>query len=193
MRTMWALLLLLALGTGSAKAELRDGTFLLTLNLAPVGFQSEVEDGFEWGSSLSGNFEKVLAKGRIGLGAALGYFQVEQDFGTADSAGVAYFESFPLYLTGRVLFGSPQTPVYVGLGIGVHYSSLEKVSPTIPNGKTFDQTNGLALLLPLGLNAYVGQNTFLNFGFALNWLYGLEIENDLVYIFNVGIGFQFGT
>ena len=189
MRTMWTLLLL-ALASGSARAELQDQSFLLTLNLAPVGFQSEIEDDFEWGSSLSTSFEKVLANGRIGLGAALGYFQVDQNFGSADSAGVAYFESFPIYLTGRVLFGSRQTPVYAGLGIGVHYSSLERV---VPAGKTFNQTNGLAVLLPVGINAYVGQNTFLNFGFALNWLYGLEIQNNLVYVFNVGIGFQLGT
>lgn len=193
MRWLVVLLALGVMGTGTANAQLDNGRPLLTLNLAPVGLDAKETDSFFWGGGFTANLEKISNSGKLAFGFAFGYMAADEGFrfGADDSTATAYLEAVPLMLTTRYFLGSRQTPFYIGLGVGVHFSNLEVRSTDGQQAKKFDSKTGLAFAIPLGINIYLDRSLFLNVNYQPTYFAEGFLDSDIAHVINFGFGIQF--
>lgn len=192
MKTVVFSFLTLILCVSFVEAQHNPDRSLVTFN---VGFTKASPE--ESGHSLSGNtfslgYEKSNREGNLAGGVSVSYLTTSADSvnasgQTLDLINSVSFETVPILLYGKFMFGSPTIRGYIGGGFGIHFSTVTTYSQNV--GVTgFDSgwmIGGLA-----GVNLYLSESLLLNAAYNLDYVGNAYYKDGMVNNFIVGLGFQ---
>jgi len=184
-----ATLLTVLLVAGTASAQYREDGFLVTFNAGAVEATSEVTGEGISGNSAGLTFEKVLKDARFSAGVSIIWLwadeMVEINPGTSEKVTVS---SVPFVMTARYNFLNSKFAANIGLGLGVHSSTIKRNEGTVTERSS--TSTGFALSLPVTVAYFLAPDFYLQFIYTPSWMDGTPLRDDLAHSINVGIGSQ---
>lgn len=183
-RALFAILVL-SLCVGSVQAQYKPGSSLLVFNVGITEASPEDSDKNLDGYTYSFNYEKSNEKGNLAGGVGIAWVTT-----SADSAGprtsVSY-DSLPVMLYGRFLFGSPRIRAYAGGGAGVHFSSTTFYDD---DQQVEGSSGGFLISGAVGVNFFLNEKLLLNGNYNLSYLNNSYYQDGTAHSFTLGLGFQ---
>ena len=191
-------LMLLVLFVNPGQAQLEQGAYLWTLNLGYLPLKNAETVNSLDGYGLNTTFEKLIQNSGFALGFNLGvYWTQDEIFITPDMTGVQSFRSNSIYGTLKYMFfTSSNWSPYVGLGVGVQTTvkdvavkGLYVVQDNVVVGS--QAKTGFVVAAPLGVNYFIDAKTFVGLNVLPLWAEDSFYEQELNWMFNLSLGFQF--
>ncbi len=180
-------LAVLLLPAGSSLAQFQLDSGYLTFNAAYTASKLKDYDKTLDGGAAVVTYEMTLGGQPVSFGFSVGHQAGEENFTYEGEEARAEFTSWPVALTGRYFFGSHRVVPYIGLGMGVSFSTLEvQVGNEF---KALSNTN-ISLGVPLGAYIFLSQHVYINLNYTPYWVDSQFIDG-LTHIGTLGLGFQF--
>ena len=172
---------------GSSRAQFQLDSGYLTFNAAYTSAKLKDYNKTIDGGAAGVAYEMTLGGQPVSFGFSVGYQAGEEGFTYEGEQARAEFTSWPVALTGRYFFGRDRIVLYIGLGMGVSFSSLEV---TVGDEfKALSNTN-ISLGVPLGAYIFLSQRVYINLNYTPYWV-DSQLLDGLTHIGTLGLGFQF--
>lgn len=173
-------------------AELRQGATILTMDGSFVSMVTDPAAQTSYGSGGILSYEKLSSNANWTAGFRFHYFKVQEDYkGPEDQSVHGEYNDILLQLTGRYFLElHPRLKGYAGVGMGFKFTTFTITT----DGSPFeDNESNFSLSLPVGVDAYLTNDIFINLNYTFNFLATTSyLRHDIVNSFQAGIGFQFG-
>ena len=184
--------LVLLFAAGTASADLRPGTTLLTLDGSYVSMVTDPAAQTSYGPGGTLTWEKLSANANWTAGFRFHYFTVDEDYLGPEKQDIhGEYDNILLQLTSRYfLHVNPTFHVYAGMGFGLRFATFTITT----DGNPFeDSESKFALSLPVGVDVHLTDHVFLNLNYTFNFLSDTSyLRHDIVNSYQAGIGFQWG-
>jgi hypothetical protein len=170
---------------GTTHAQLLPQSTLIkangALSVAKVSTTDEVVLG--WG--LGVGVEQMQWSNRYSVGLSANFARATEKNDSLDAS----YNSIPVFITFKYLFGTNRRTGYVGGGVGVHFA---RVSGTRADGSDIDESdNGMSVAGVLGSYIWFWKDTSINLEYVFNWSDTDIFKNGIIHLINVGVAFQF--
>ena len=185
-------LLALILMTSTAFAQYRDGAVLLTLDAGGSLSKSTYS-----GESLSGTaagfaIDKVLGDGKFTFGGSLTWLRTEETVVIEDDkTGDVTYSSTPFRLNGRWNFLNGKFAANIGVGLGIHTSTVALYEGTIDERS--GTTSAFNFGLPMTIAYFLDPDFYLTAIYSPNCMSSSYTEDDFAQAVMFGLGFQWGA
>ena len=161
---------LFTVDVGLATARIRDASKYLTAGTVKLAYD---------------NVDDVEPRS---FGADAYYIRGENDL-TEDGERVhSEYRSFRAHVGFKYWFGKPSTKGYVGAGVGLHFSELDRLTESGASSTT-DIIN-TSMNAPVGFNTYLTENVFVDMNMTADWMGQSVYTGNWNFIFNVGVGWK---
>jgi hypothetical protein len=190
--TCFTVILLVTLAVAANAAYIEGSSnFLINGSYARASTKDSGHGLDGWG--ITGLYEMTTSTGRWAGGFGFGYLRLGDDVQGVEIKdeivdGKVTYNTIPLAVQGKLLFGVPEVMGYLSLGVGAQLTKLKfKTESDWVSG----WDSGLLLVGGLGIYTYGSDSWFVNFGYQVGWLGNTYYENNLMHQFMIGFGFQF--
>lgn len=192
LRSILVIALVMCLAS-SVSANIKPGDGLLTVNGGWIQGELVDTDKKLEGNILSVTFEKLDWGKMASFGFNIGYSEIVGETGQEASTINHKVKTVPMYLGGKAYLAKGGLQPYVGLGLGIYFSTLETTDAATGELLAQWSETGFGLGVPIGLTLSLGKTLFLNGNYTLWWLWSSEaIQGNILNSVNVGLGFNFG-
>jgi hypothetical protein len=196
---LFVLVLVLAINCGISFAQIQDWSTLWTLNLGYGQVKNETIDKNIDAYSFNTTVEQMIPVSDFSLGANLGWFSTAEVLRVSEeSKSWETYSSTSFFITGKYHFQRDKQWVpYIGLGVGFHISNVEYAISGVLDQDRVDGIMGkrsigsIALAGALGINLTASESMFIGFNFAPIWFKDTYYKDNLFYLINLSLGFQF--
>jgi hypothetical protein len=183
--TIIAITVVVLIAAADAGAQLLPQSTLLkangTLSVATIKSTDEVVLG--WG--LGVGVEQMQWSNRYAVGLSAEFARATESNDSLDAS----YNSIPVFLTFKKLFGTNRRTGYIGAGVGVHFA---RVSGTRADGTEIKESdNGMSVAGVLGSYIWLWKDTSINLEYVFNWSDTEVFKNGIIHLLNVGVAFQF--
>ncbi len=118
-----------------------------------------------------------------------GHFKPARTTGSSEPRG-----SWPIYLGAKGYLGQGAFQGHLGAALGLYFTTVETAVTQTGEEYTRWGSSGWGLGVPLGITVSMGDTVFINAEYFLNWMWSNEaFDNDLLYTFLLGFGFNLGN
>ena len=171
--------------TTTLSAQFQSWSKLMSFNANYALLKGEVTGNTLDGYAFDFTYEQVNSKGDMAGGILIAYLAGHDD-DTENERRINY-QSLPIYLQGKYLFGSESIMGYLQGGIGLQFSRIEFTGPNLLQQ---DGDSGFAFNLGLGGYFFTDEKIFINAAYNFNYLVNSFYQDGMVHMIKVGIGFQ---
>ena len=186
------ILIALVLMTTTAFGQYREGAVQLTLDAGAAMMNSPYSGGTLNGSAAGFAIDKTLKDAKFSLGGSLTWIRAEETVVIEDDkSGDVTYSSVPFRMTGRWNFLNSRFAANIGLGFGIHTSTLQLFAGTVDERST--TTSALSIGLPITAAFFLDPDFYLNFVYSPTWMSSSLVEDNLAHAFMLGLGFQWGA
>jgi hypothetical protein len=169
----------------TVSAQFKNWSKLMSVNGGYAMMTSEATDGSMGGYAFDFTYEQVNNDGTLAGGFMITYLAVHED--DTENARRINYQSIPIMLQGKYLFGSEMVKGYIQGGIGLQFSRIEFAGPKL---LLQDGDSGFAFVLGLGGNIFTDEKIFINAAYNFNYLGNSFYRDGMIHLFKLGIGFQ---
>jgi hypothetical protein len=178
----------------TAAIEPGDGLLIVNAGYAAGNLSGGADTGE--GGVIAVTFEKLDWGQPASMFFNLGYSEISSEIkrvdGRADSLTV-HVNTLPMFIGGKGYLGEGSLQGYVGLSLGVYFTSTEIALTDTGGNYNKRHSMGLGMGVPIGLNLSIGKTLFINANYTLNWLWGNDaLSSNAIHTANLGIGFKTG-
>jgi hypothetical protein len=185
-------LLALILMTSTAFAQYRDGAVLLTLDAGGSMSKSTYSGDSLNGTAAGFAIDKVLGDGKFTFGGSLTWLRTEETVVIEDDkTGDVTYSSTPFRLNGRWNFLNGKFAANIGVGLGIHTSTVKLYEGTIDERS--GTTSALNIGLPITIAYFLDPDFYLTAIYSPNWMSSSYTEDDFAQAVMFGLGFQWGA
>lgn len=185
-------LLALTLMASTAFAQYRDGAVLLTLDAGGTQSKSTYSGDYLSGTAAGFAIDKVLGDGKWTFGGSLTWLRTEETVTIEDGkSGDVVYSSTPFRLNGRWNFLNGRFAANVGMGLGIHTSTIKLYEGTIDERSS--TTSAFNIGLPVTIAYFLDPDFYLTAIYSPNWMTSSFTENDFAHAVMFGLGFQWGA
>ena len=184
-RIFIVLAVLLAISAAAHTAP-EGGKWMFTPNIAAT-YVSKGDDGGKYnGVGINGTLEKVISSGKFALGFNLGHIWIIGEAPEDEpEARDPLYSSVPVYVTFKYFaVGNDRATGYFGAGAGIQVSHRDWKNES-------DRKIGAAFGIPVGVQIWTNSDLYFNLNYTFNYLNDSWYTDDIVHMFNFGVGFQF--
>jgi hypothetical protein len=140
-------------------------------------------DGYSVGLSV----EQLSRDGQWSAGIGLMYLNSQDT--NAETQEEINYTSFPITLLGKYYFGTPEFSGYFQGGFGIQFSKADYTNTG--NYISGGRDSGLTFNLGAGMNLFLNEKMFLNFGYNLMLMNNSFFQDGMAHLFKLGLGFQY--
>jgi len=185
-------LLILILMTSTAFAQYRDSAVLLTLNAGGAMGKSTYSGENLKGTAAGFTIDKVLGDGKFIFGGSLTWLRTEETVDIEDGkSGDVTYSSTPFRLNGRWNFLNGRFAANIGLGLGIHTSTIKLYEGTIDERS--GTTSSFNFGVPITISYFLDPDFYLTAIYSPNWMSSSYTEDDFGQAVMFGLGFQWGA
>jgi outer membrane protein W len=143
------------------------------------------------GGTVNFTFERIASDGRFSLGLNTGLVKIHEEFVREDELLRGDYDTIPISLALKWYYGDPRGRLlgYLGLGLGINFSSLAVEAED--GTRNLDSDVGAAFALPVGLQFWFGDEVLLNANWVLTWLGNSFFENNFTNAVQLGLGYAY--
>jgi len=179
------LLMIVSVFATSASAQFKTWSKLTSFNGGYALLAGENTGNSLDGYAFDVTFEQVNMDGDMAGGVMIKYLAGHEDDNENDRR--INYQSIPIMLQGKYLFGSESIKGYLQGGVGIQFSRIEY---TGPNLLLLDADSGWALGLGLGGYFFTDEKIFINAAYNFSYLTNSFYRDGIVHLVKIGIGFQ---
>lgn len=181
---------------GVSHAQVKQGDSVMWVNGGYAMGTSVITQESMDGASLMFAYEKRDWGQPVSMGFGIGYGELEENTDSLSVSTHRTYASVPMYFGAKYWLGKGKGQGYVGLMLGLYFSEM-KSTVTREGGSTVTSTfgnNGAGLSIPAGAALTLSDSVLLNVNYTFNWLFDNDfLENDMLHVFNLGLGFRWGS
>lgn len=162
------------------------GTFFTT-SVGYVSVKNAGTGNSSDGYNVVGSLERLVMQDNALVGFNFGFIRSDDEFMTLKDTVKYVMTTYPVMLSIRFLTGTEKFKVYLGIGAGIHVSTLDQ------SNEVSEKITEPALNLPVGFNWFFNDAIYLNLNYGFNFFSDSFYQNNIVHQVNLGVGIQFGN